>query len=265
MPKLFDFQVYLRWAVFTMALLGTTSLYAGDPRASASVEFVYHFQSEDGTNASAVTWIPEAQVYVTCIAGNVEYPLEVFDAQGKTIYSGQAGLDLRGLWYNPATQQLEGNCAGEEGWYSIAVDLQGIPSGDWQLIREGQNQPDFQSVLSYIDSKKKLVTLADGELSFWTRKNGKSKTVKLTDYDSDFVYFDYTTAAYTGDEAYPIALLELNNGRIMYFDLKGKYTGKSTTIEGGIPEIEGFRFAFANGRAFIYDEIDRDWRAYKVF
>jgi hypothetical protein len=252
--------------VLLMAALASGQwAHAQAPLASAALAFTYTFESDEGTNASAVAYIPGKDLYITCIAGNADYPLEVFDRSGKTIESMSAGLDLRGLWYNPATKNLEANVAGEGGWYTIALGDNGVPTGDWTCIRKGLIQPDFQSVLAYVPSIKKLVTTHNGFFSYWGRKNFKQKVRYQhgTPGDTDW-YFNPHTAGYTGNDDYPIAVLELNAGQILYFDLKGLYLG-ATTIDGGLPEMDGFRFAFANRHAFIYDEVTRTWSAYRVF
>jgi hypothetical protein len=253
----------LGWTLMVALLL--TSAQAQSPLATGEQVLSYRFQESSGTNASAVAFIPGPNVYITVIAGNSTFPMEVFDPQGKTLKSMEVGIDIRGIWYNPATKQLEGNAAGEEGWYTMTLDGNGIPSGEWTLVRTGQNQPDFQSVMSYVPSKKKLVTFYDGNFSYWGRKNAKEK-VRFqhgTPGDTDW-YINPTTACYTGNDDFPIAVLELNGEQVLFFDLKGKYLA-ATSIPGGLPEMDGFRFSFANKRAFVYDEVERTWRGYKVF
>lgn len=257
---------FLGLAAFLSAMFLAQLSWAQAPLAKAKFAFSYAFQSSDGTNASAVTYIPGPNVYVTCIAGNEDYPIEVFDGSGKTLGTLTAGLDIRGIWYNPATQRLEANAYGEGGWFSCTLDAQGVPSGEWATIRAGQHQPEEQSVLTYVPSIKKLVTITgDKSFSFWGRKNAKQKLCYQhgTPGDTDW-YINPYCVGYTGNNAYPIAVLELNAGQILYFDLKGTYKG-ATQIDGGIPEMDGFRFAYANGFAFIYDEVDRIWRAYQTF
>lgn len=235
------------------------------PKETAALAFTYRFQDPGGTNASAVCYVPAANVYITCIAGNPDFPIEVFDRSGKTIASMPAQLDLRGIWYNPATKCLEANAAGEEGWYSRPLDASGVPTDEWSMIREGQAQPDFQSVLAYVTPKKKLVTFHNGFFSYWGRKNGKEK-VKVqygTPIDANW-YINPYCAAYTENDDFPIAVLDLNHDQILYFSLKGKYLGM-TTVPTALPEMDGFRFAFANRHAFIYDEVARTWSAYRVF
>lgn len=235
------------------------------PLETGKLEFTYRFQSTEGTNASAVAYVPGPNVYITVIAGNETFPMEVFDQQGKTIASQEVGLDIRGVWYNPETKALEGNGAGELGWYTMPLDANGLPAGDWEVITDGQLQPDYQSVLSYVTPKKKLVTFNNGFFSYWGRKKAKEKVrVQYGTPGNTNWFIDPTTAAYTGNDDFPIAVLELNVGQILYFNLKGRYLG-ATIIPDTDPEITGFRFAFANGFAFVFDKEERTWRAYRVF
>lgn len=249
-------------AIFAFASL----LHAqGGLKEQAEFSFKYPFQSSEGTNASAVAWVPTCNCYYTVIAGNADFPLEAFDGSGNPVFQANAGKDLRGLWYNPKTMALEANAAGNAGWFVLQLDDKGMPRGKWENIVSGQKQPDFQSVLNYVAPKKKLVTFYADSFSFWSRKNQKEK-VRFqhgTPVLDEWLIVPHT-AAYTGNKAFPIAVLELNQDQILYFDLKGKYLG-ATHLPDGTFEIETFRFAFANGKAFLYNEDERTWMAYKVF
>jgi hypothetical protein len=148
--KTTQFTIWLRTAMLAAGLLLGQLSWAQAPAATATFAFSYEFQSAEGTNASAVTYIPQLKLYVTCIAGNADYPMEVFDANGKTITSIPCGMDLRGLWYNPGTRCLETNGYGDQGWFSMQIGGNGVPTGEWSNIRTGQKQPNEQSVLSYV-------------------------------------------------------------------------------------------------------------------
>ena len=253
------------FALLTFALLFFAQfVFAGNPLEKAKFSFSYEMQSNEGTNGSAVVWVPDGNYYVTCIAGNADFPLEAFDRSGKSLYAVPVGIDIRGMWYNPKTKRLEANGAGDAGWYERIGATNGKPDGEWKLIVAGQNHPDFQSVLSYIPKKKKLVTYYDGNFSFWGRKNQKQKLrfQHGTPFGEKW-FIDPTTACYTGNDDFPIAILELNAGKILYFDLKGKYL--AGTLVDGTDDISAFRFSFANGKAFIFDAEARIWNAFDVF
>ncbi|MBK9557951.1 MAG: hypothetical protein IPO47_19455 [Bacteroidetes bacterium] len=64
---------------------------------------------------SAVVWIPKSQMYVTVVAGNAEFPLEGFSPAGTNIFSENANVDARGMWYNTKSGDIEINGAGEMG------------------------------------------------------------------------------------------------------------------------------------------------------
>jgi hypothetical protein len=254
--------------VFALFFFASTLLYqfakASEPKGTAKLSFSYQIQGDGGSNGSAVIWNPDGRYYMACFAGNADFPLEAFNSAGQNVFEGKVGLDVRGMWLNPKTGNIEVNCAGEKGWYERSVDSKGNPVGEWKLIVSGQNQPDFQSVLSYVPKKKRLVTYHDGYFTYYKRKNQKKKVV--VQFGTPFGvkwYINPTTACYTDNKDYPIAILELNAGKILYFSLKGRYLGE--TLISGTDEIDSFNFSFANGKAFLFDQDARTWNAYDVF
>jgi hypothetical protein len=269
-PKNYNLSYNLRyfrrlWAFSMLLLTFWSASLAQVPLEKGALAFTYHLQRAEGTNASAVAYIPGPNVYITVVAGNPEFPMEVFDSEGNTVASMAVGIDIRGIWYNPATNALEGNGPGESGWFTRPLDAEGVPTGTWTQLFAGQKQPDEQSVLSYVTPKKKLVTFYKGSFSFWGRKNQKQKVRYQHGTPGNTNWFiDPTTAAYTGNDKFPVAVLELNAGQLLYFDLKGKYLG-ATQLENVDPQITGFRFAVANGHAFVYDKTARTWNCFRVF
>ena len=247
-----------------VSLLSYQFVKAGEPRETAKLSFSYQIQGDGGSNGSAVIWNPDGRYYMACFAGNGSFPLESFNSAGQNYFAGNVGLDVRGMWLNPKTGKVEVNCAGEKGWYERSFDSKGNPTGEWNLIVSGQHQPDFQSVLSYIPKKKRLVTFHEGYFTYYKRKNQKKKVVVqyATPYGVKW-YINPTTACYTGNKKFPIAVLELNAGKILYFNMKGRYL--TETVIAGTDEIDSFKFSFANGKAFLFDEEKRTWNAYEVF
>jgi hypothetical protein len=237
------------------------SAFAQAPKNTAAKQSTYTFESSDGNNASAVVWVPEHNIYLTAIAGNAEFPLEGFRSTGNNVFSEMTHLDLRGMWYDAKKDHLYANAAGEDGWYKVALGEKGRPSGEWEQVCAGQNQPDFQSVLT--STGKLVVGYADGMFYFYNAKNGKfKKEAELSGYASSG--FNNTTVCYTGNAKFPLALLDATERRIVYYDMKGASVG-STNLPGDAVTSEMFRYAFANGLAWLYDGDTRTWTSYKVF
>jgi hypothetical protein len=235
--------------------------FAQTPLTQAVKQSSYTFESSEGTNASAVVWIAPHNLFITAIAGNADFPLEGFRSTGSSVFSEVSGLDLRGVWYDAKKDRLYANAAGEEGWFSIQLGEKGKPEGDWKSVCEGSHQPDFQSVLAGMG--KLVVGYADNYFYFYDAKNGKfKKEVELTGYSS--ASLNSTTVGVTENAKFPLALLDAAEGRIVFFNLKGESIG-STNLPEGAASPDMFRFSFAKGLAWLYDEENRTWTAYKVF
>jgi len=93
--------------IWTLAFCVAATVFTQEPLKKVTKEFQYTMVSSDGTNASAVVWHSELNLYFTLIAGNSEFPFEAFDAEGKSTYSQPIQIDSRGMWYNPKKKRLE--------------------------------------------------------------------------------------------------------------------------------------------------------------
>src|SRR5438477_1321350 len=84
--------------------------------------------------------------------------MAVFDATGKRLSDDDqtAMIDTRGLWYDPARKLICGNGHSDEGWFSYKLDGKGILS-DVDIITEGMNQPNEQSVGTYNPAGKTIL------------------------------------------------------------------------------------------------------------
>ncbi|MCB9284607.1 MAG: hypothetical protein H6563_11070 [Lewinellaceae bacterium] len=221
-------------------------------------------EQSSGTNGSAVAWNPTAGLYYALIAGNSEYPLEVFNQTGGSVRQMEAGIDLRGLWWNPKAKALQGNCPGETGWVQLDSDNKGIPTGSSSFLVEGEHQPDFQSVAAFDAKKKKLVFYNNGALYLYNAKNGaQAGTVQLPLPVSQ-ENINFTTVGFTGKKNYEYVLLDYDQQKLYFFNRSGAFTAESQLPYDAVTN-DAFRFSFANGIAFLYDAEERVWTGYKVF
>lgn len=251
-------------SVLTLVFL-SISIFA-QPMETAVKDITYTFSQSGGTNACAVAWNPVRKVYITVIAGNETFPLEGFNETGNKVFETQAGYDARGLWYNPSSKKFEGNGAGESGWVAFGIDPSGKPDKP-EVFVKGQNQPDFQSVGAYDYQKKQIVFFNNeaGELKFYPRnKPSKVGSLKLDFAGVNNENINTTTVGFTGKKNYEFVLLDYYNGKLYFFNRKGKLTA-TTKLPSDAPLNYSFAFSFANDRVFLYDKEFRVWRAYKVF
>ena len=119
-------------------------------------------ESSDGTNACSVTYNPDKKLYYCFIAGNNDYPLEVFDIKGKNVYTGTIGMDARGLWYNPKYKQLEGTCY-NNGYFSIPLTVEGFTQ-EPVYVNESVKFAGEQSVASFSPANGEIYHFYDGKI-----------------------------------------------------------------------------------------------------
>lgn len=227
---------------------------------TATKDITLTFTSDEGTNGSAVVWDSYRNIYYAVIAGNSAYPLESFSENGKPLQSGQTFVDVRGLWYNTKTKNLEGNGPGETGIFNIITNDTGLPETS-NVIIAGQFQPDYQSVGAF-DSKKQLIYYYyDGMIYFYKRKAGKSAgSIEIRNCPKDFESINTTSLIFTGRKGEEFGLLDIDK-KVYLFDLKGNYKATIELPEDAIT-YKIFRFSFANGKVWLYDVDSRTWSGY---
>jgi hypothetical protein len=239
---------------------------AQKPKAKLKTKFSYQFQQEDGTNASAVAWNPDQELYATVIAGNTSFPFETFDRNGGPLVQSEANFDWRGLWYNPKTKRFEGNGAGEEGWVAANADDNGSLE-DVESLLSGQYQPDFQSVgtLDYVTNKVMFLDFESITIDLYAYGDVDYRTyIELAIDADDMENYNSTTVGFTGKSGYEFVLLDFNKGQLVFFNRQGEQTAKSK-LPKDAPLSDMFCFSFTNDHAFLYDKDARIWYAYKVF
>jgi len=260
-------QIFTKGSTFSLVfflLMGLAN--AQTPAGTLVQDIQYTFNQTDGTNASSVTWNPDSRIYITVIAGNESYPLEGFNTSAEMIFSAQAKFDYRGLWYNPAKKQMEGNGAGEAGWTAFSLNANNTPSTN-QTLFVGQHQPDFQSVGAYNYDKKQVVFLNPDFTSIILYSREKPKKVKkitLKWGDLSTFSINSNSLGYTGAKGFEYVVLDYVSGKLIFFNAKGAVSATRALPEG-TPLNDSFGFSFANGHAFLYDKIERTWFGFKVF
>lgn len=249
-------------------MLVSISLHA-QPKGTLTADMTYTFKKDEGTNASAIAYNPDANLYYTVIAGNVTYPLEIFKPNGETVYKGQAGFDARGLWWNPKEEQIEGNAIGSKGFYQLEMKADGSITGGVKKIECDQESPSANAVGDY-DAKKKSIAFFTSDESTdeimllkISKGKGKYKSIEL-ELPSSGADYHRTSVAYTGQKGYEYAIMNTSRRRVDYFNRKGEKTASSSVPEDAVVE-DRFRFSFANDRIWLYNAETRTWTAYKAF
>lgn len=227
-----------------------------------------------GTRGTSVAWHPEQKKFYAAFAGNSEYPLGVFDAEGKLLRTDLITMvDTRGLWYDPDTKTIAGNGYGETGWFAYKLNKEGFPL-DHTITLRGQYQPDEQSVGTYNPLTKMTMFYLDAFVYMGNNK-GELKdsafvhfqTTKEEDIDEDEDYYaseEYnTTMIYTGIKGQELGFLNYLNFQIELYDIKSGLLKKTLLLPEDAPVEEYFNFAYANGIYWLFDIKARTWVGYK--
>lgn len=221
------------------------------------------FEGYDGTNSCVVTWNPDKQLYYAVFAGNAEYPLETFAADGTLRDAGIVGVDTRGLWYNPALHQLEG-MSYDGGYFKTVLDNTGIPQSP-VYINETAVTGGEQSVWQFNTTSGETYKYVDGNIYAYSKKKFKLKsTIPVGSLPCDLYDLNYTSMIFTGIKNYEFGLLDVNNYQVHLLNKKGQYTASLDLPEEPFP-AEAFCFAFANDRIWLYDIDNRTWYGHVAF
>lgn len=234
-----------------------------------------------GTRGASVAWHPVQKKYYAVMAGNADYPLAVFDATGKRISDEDltAMNDSRGLWYNPASKEINGNGYGETGWFKFVMNSKGIPTSS-SVTLEGLNQPDGQCVGAFHPVRKEvmflyngvvsLYSLADGSTSGSVQINwGKKKSSGNSDGGSDTdtqetpEAYNNTTVIYTGIKNSELGFLNTEKKTIELYDFQTGFLTKEIPLPGNAVTESSFNFAYANGIYWLFNIEARTWIGYK--
>ncbi len=235
-------------------------------KSSASSSIRIQMLAESGSNAASIVWNPENKKYYAIMAGNESFPIEVFDSRGNSLFHSLAKTDVRGLWFNPSTNSIEGNAYSEKGWFTYSLTPDGNPN-DLITLREGMNQTGENCSGSF-DPQKKIIYFYDGgdEVQGFSRKNGKIKS-KITLKGSPVSYEDYnsTTVVFTGCKGKELALLNYEQSEVHLYSIKGKYAGLVSLETDGLTVEDRFNFSYTNNTIFLFDTYSKVWTGFKIF
>lgn len=243
--------------IFFNILLFLTMLAAwAQPKTPSGMPLKLSLQSMDGTNGCAVAWNPDKKLYYTVVAGNVDYPIDIFTEAGMWISSLKSGVDNRGLWYNSKSGRLEAR-SNDGQLYAYSFKENGEPINPEQIRDEVG--PADQNVGTFF---KGLVYYYGAGIVTSISAKGKKMRIPLTLAADNGGYNRYSMG-FTGVKNYEIVLHNYQNKNLEFYNLKGKKTS-TISLPDEIPHAEQFRFSFANNCVWFYDVDTRTWSGYKI-
>jgi hypothetical protein len=271
-----------RLFLFVVLLLATTIANAqAKPKTLRKVlSLQMALTKEDdmpGTRGGSVAWHPLQKKYYAAMAGNIGYPLCVFDATGKRLSADDhtTQADIRGLWYNPASKAIEGNQYNDYGWFRYSLDAKGMVK-EVEETQEGMHQPGEQSVGAYNAVTKQVLFLKGSQVYFYDAATasvsdsllihwGKTKTDGAGD-DEDIAYVPggYNSGLiYTGIAGGELGFLNIAEMRVELYDIKSGFLKNALALPEDAITEPTFNFAFTNGIFWLFDMESRVWTGYK--
>ena len=256
LPALFILSIFISEKTFSQCTLLANAIQC------ISLTYV----QSGGTNASGVEYNPLQSVYYAVIAGNPGFPYETFDAAGNPLYQTNSGFDFRGLWWNPALNEVEGNGFSNFGWWTSNLNGSGWALNTGTLIFPGMNQPDVQSCGDYDFNTDEVIYYFSGSIYRYSRATSLALgSYPLTGMPVPVGNINWTSVVYTGCPGKEIGIEDYVNKSILVFDKStGAYSGTCMLPASAVTN-NGFRFSWANNLAWLYDVGTRTWTSYSIF
>jgi hypothetical protein len=231
-----------------------------------------------GTRGACVAWHPVLKKYYASMAGNIGFPMGVFDATGKRISPDtlNCNADTRGLWYNVQKKEIQGNSYNEYGWFRYVVNVKGTPVKT-AIFLEGKNQPGDNSVGAFNPTKQQVLFLHGNEIFFYSMKgeeSGQSLTINWgrtkkdgVSEEGDEVWtsedYNYTTVVYTGIKGAELGFINTTDSQIELYNIADGFLTRKLQLPDDASINASFNFAYANGMFWLFNMEERTWTSYK--
>lgn len=226
-----------------------------------------------GTRGASVVWHPVFKKYYATFAGNEDYPLAMFDKDGKRVSEDDLATmaDVRGLWYDAVTKKITGNAYSDLGWFSYNLDENGIPF-EAEIVLDGMFQPHDQCVGVYNTAKKQVMFLYGGLVYMyntegdlvdsltiqWGVQKGKEREEDNMMEGDEFDYNE-VSMVYTGIKGRELGFLNVVSKQIVLYDISTGYMTKILPLPADVALESMFNFAYANGIYWLFNIEQRKW------
>jgi len=231
---------------------------------------------EGGANGASVAWHPGLKKYYAAVAGNVSFPLSVFDAAGKCLSPAEqeALFDIRGLWYYPKLKTIQMNGYNEFGWAEYKLNNNDLPA-DIKELYPGMNQPNENcagsfspkaNVVYFFNEEGNLDAYDYGTAEYLETKDlylGSKNDDDFTDNSDVLENYNITTAVFTGIPKAEIGVLNVADKQIELYNVGTGYLTQILKLPETAPANEWLNFAYSNSIYWLFDKESRVWEGYK--
>lgn len=231
-----------------------------------------------GSNGACVVWHPVQKKYYAAMAGNMNYPLAVFNESGKRLSSNNMTtmIDLRGLWYNPIKKSICGNGYDDNGWFHYVLDPKGAVLDINSDIAE-MTQPNSQCVGAFNPDGNEVMFLTGNRIALYSNVGSLNGHIDLhlglsekDDIGEEFNptdeipdAYNYTSVIYTGIKNAEVGVLNIDKNQIELYDLKTGFLTTILTLPKSQVTYRTFSFSYSNSLYWLYNKTTREWTSYK--
>jgi hypothetical protein len=250
-----------------------------DKILSKAIELKFHTKA-GGSNGASVVWHPLQKKYYAAMAGNAEFPLEIYDETGNSLTDTNltSMFDVRGFWYNSRDKKIQGNAYNDFGWIEYMTDENGLNVYMRKLF-SGMKQPEAQSSGAY-DEKNNAVYFFDNvnllgvekrnlktgaiDTTFILHYGSRTKEeIKLEEEFDLGEKYNSSALGFTGISGSEIALLNAFDMQIEFYNLTNGLMTKILRLPGDAPAELALNFCYSNGIFWLFDKSGRKWLGYK--
>ncbi|MEM8583506.1 MAG: hypothetical protein AAGF87_04510, partial [Bacteroidota bacterium] len=201
-----------------------------------------------------VAYNPVNDLYYATPGGNVAAPVYTFDGTGALVdtqVSG-VGVDVRGMWWNPNTNQLEATGFGSSGFFVIDLDASGIPVGTSTAVVSPVSKPESQSLGAYDPQLDEVFFYSGGSIFSYSRSTGMQlSSVAITGLPASVSELNTTFVGYSAVDGNEAVVYNTVTNELYFID---KATGAFQTalsLSSFMPSQSFNNVALANGQIFL--------------
>lgn len=247
------------WVLFQHQMI------AQAPPASTTLGTLSLTFSVGVNNTGSVVYNPLKQLYYITRCGNATFPLETLSATGVPISQTTTGLDIRGVWWNPNTLQVERNLHASLGWGVIDLDVNGNALSTTSTFFTGQLQPNVNSIGAYNYIQNEVLFYDGGSTIVRYNRNTGTLLSPLTLTGATFTNMNSNSLIYTGQLGFEIGLLDAVAKKILFFDIATGAFSAETLLPVSAVTSSSFRFSYANGKVWLLNQPTATWNSFAIF
>ena len=259
-----SYRSVLTLAAVAFVSMGAVSAQAASLKLSATASLTLIPSNPTTAAQTGMAFDPVLGLYYGGNAGATSYNGFTWNESGVQQSVGTQGIDVRGMWYNPNTGNVEVNtfwsATGSGGLYSVNRGASGEWAGSGVQIRNLPGAAGLQSVMDYDAGRNVLYS------------RSASNTVSVINYNTGLQSSTITLSGmFAGTVLYTIGYMPSLDALVTFsavdaaaqvFDMSGSLLGSVGL--SGFGTVGAFGLAYENGLLFLYDQSAGSWNGFDL-